>query len=130
MPVPGRGPRAGARHQAPGEHTKEQVDQLYMVQQGRCYYCYAELRHSDTGRPAFHRDHMKSLAYQGSNSILNIVLACAGCNSQKGRQISSTAMARRMSAVLCEADKLALKRIREQVSRWKTKEIQAGRASE
>lgn len=121
--------RAAKESQAPGDHTKEQIEQLYVVQQGRCYYCYSDLRHPDTGRPSFHRDHMRSLTRHGTNSIVNIVLACAGCNSKKNHQTSALAMARRMSAGLSEADKLSLKQMREQVSRWKTKEIQAGRAA-
>lgn len=51
-------------------------------QENRCYYCFNEFKtNSSNLKP--HLDHFVSVANGGSNSILNLVYACARCNQEK-----------------------------------------------
>ncbi|NML28870.1 HNH endonuclease [Zoogloea dura] len=62
--------------------TKDQIDELFSVQEGRCYYCGILLIDAK-GKRKFHKDHYRSLKNGGLHSIDNIVLACASCNIAK-----------------------------------------------
>lgn len=68
--------------EAGGRHTAAQIRELLRLQEGHCYYCFAGLL-TQTGRPSYHRDHFEPVEYGGSDSISNIVLACASCNINK-----------------------------------------------
>lgn len=65
-----------------GSHTQEELAELLVVQEGRCYYCCVEFEVSN-GKPQYHRDHYTSLLHDGSDDIFNLVLACPTCNRDK-----------------------------------------------
>ena len=62
---------------AGGSHTAEQLTDLRQEQQDLCVYCWGPLGESP------HVDHMIPLARGGSDSIDNLVWACAPCNLKK-----------------------------------------------
>lgn len=70
-----------AKKRAGGTHTKQELQDLYELQDGRCCYC---------GVPIFwhikgdvHVDHMTPVSRGGSNTVDNLALACETCNKQK-----------------------------------------------
>ncbi len=72
--------RATARN-AEGRFTVNDIEELFIKQEGLCVYCQVDLR--DLG---FHRDHMIPLVRGGSNEIRNIQLLCPKCNMKKHKQ--------------------------------------------
>jgi len=66
-----RMPEAGGPY-----HSDEEWEVLLEQYNGMCAYCH-------TGE-AEHRDHVVPLKYGGSDSITNILPACADCNLRKG----------------------------------------------
>lgn len=69
---------------AAGTYTKEELQQRYAAQQGRCHWCHQKLgKHART----WHADHVIPLAEGGSNDIGNIVVSCASCNYSKGARM-------------------------------------------
>lgn len=68
-----------------GTVTKFEIEQLYILQEGICYFCGTEIS-IGSKKNAFHADHYNPLAYGGRNDIFNIVLTCQGCNLRKGTQ--------------------------------------------
>lgn len=62
---------------SPGNLTIKGIRRQYDAQQGRCYYCKAEL--SDK----YHVDHFIPLSRGGTNTLDNIVIACPTCNMRK-----------------------------------------------
>ncbi|NTV46871.1 MAG: HNH endonuclease [Chlorobiales bacterium] len=65
-----------------GRYTTREVALLLEVQERSCYYCGSPLV-DENGKSKFHKDHYEPLEGGGSNSISNIVLACASCNVKK-----------------------------------------------
>lgn len=51
----------------------------YLSQNGRCYYCAADLQVTD-----FHLEHKHPLSRGGTNTSDNVVFACPSCNLSKG----------------------------------------------
>lgn len=89
---PGRGHAATQRRRrrrlklAGGSHTRQQVLNLLVVQQGQCALCQLCLS------AGYHRDHIVSVVNGGNNSIANIQLLCPKCNLKSrisDRQVSN-----------------------------------------
>lgn len=78
--------RASREHRArlvasAGRHAKHEVERLFELQEGRCYYCFCQIDLRD--RKSYHKDHFEPIAYGGSNTISNLVLSCPTCNMDK-----------------------------------------------
>ncbi len=69
-----------ARHGAGVEVTKEQIDALYEVFDGKCIYC-GKSEEGELRRHAI--DHVIPLNRGGTSHISNLVLACNQCNASK-----------------------------------------------
>jgi 5-methylcytosine-specific restriction endonuclease McrA len=65
---------------AGGAYKQSDVDRIFKIQNGRCYYCKAELK----AKPAYEVDHIIPLADNGTNWVSNLALTCKKCNSAKG----------------------------------------------
>ncbi len=66
---------------ARGNYTKEEVDNLFVKHEGRCYYCKVN--------KATSIDHVIPISRGGSNYIHNLVPACIPCNSRKKDKLLS-----------------------------------------
>lgn len=73
--VASRAHRAMARD-CIGTHTKEEIYELFRMQNGLCAHCSSELA-------KYHGDHIIPLSKGGSNWIENIQLLCPACNIRK-----------------------------------------------
>jgi len=62
-----------------GSFSKQQVDELFKKQRGKCAWCHVKLTDKN-----LRRDHRKALANGGNNDIKNIELLCDPCNASKG----------------------------------------------
>lgn len=60
------------------EPTEEELDDLWVTQRARCYYCYKVIKDGK-----FHLDHYLPLVLGGTNDIHNRVIACPSCNRRK-----------------------------------------------
>lgn len=69
--------RRARRVGAEGSHTQQEVDSLFVAQEGRCTCCGVDL--DDTK----HLDHIMPLILGGSNSIENLQWLCQFCNNSK-----------------------------------------------
>lgn len=69
------------KHNADGEYSDRDVKRQYIIQQGLCFWCDCELNNK------YHIDHIIPLSRSGNNSIGNIALCCASCNSSKGNKL-------------------------------------------
>ena len=58
---------------------KRERELLFKEQRGKCMYCGKKM-----GLAYFHVDHKSPVARGGSNSISNLQLLCAPCNTRKG----------------------------------------------
>ncbi len=65
-----------------GEHSKEEIDELFRKQDGLCFYCGTPLSKKD-GPSKLHKDHFVAIVNGGINDISNIVLSCRTCNLDK-----------------------------------------------
>jgi 5-methylcytosine-specific restriction endonuclease McrA len=63
--------------QAEGKFTAQDIDALYITQDGRCAYCKIPLGDS------YEVDHCIPLTRGGSNAPENLSLACPSCNRRK-----------------------------------------------
>lgn len=72
--------RKALRRNAVGEHTAEDIQQMYEDQGGLCAYCEIPLLGS------YEVDHMVPLSRNGTNGVENLALACMPCNRSKGAQ--------------------------------------------
>lgn len=68
---------------ADGNHTTQDIEQLYDRQGGLCAYCGVELKHK------YEVDHVIPLSRGGSNNKSNLALACQYCNRSKGSKLLS-----------------------------------------
>lgn len=78
--------RVNARYhstRAKGLHTPAEIAALYEQQQGLCAYCKRDIS------KGYHKDHVIPVSRDGRNTIDNIALACARCNSQKHDKLLS-----------------------------------------
>jgi len=66
-----------------GTFTAKELNELFELQEGFCFYC-GELLYSSLEDRQIHIDHKIPISRDGTNDILNIVLSCARCNLQKG----------------------------------------------
>lgn len=71
--------RRARKANAEGTHTKDEVEQVRVVQGNLCVYCGVSLVHAGT-----HEDHYMPLSKGGSDYIENIQLLCPSCNLSKG----------------------------------------------
>jgi len=69
--------------QASGSCTKRDIEQLFRLQRGLCWYCGRSIQ------SAYHADHRIPLSRGGSNDLSNIVLACPHCNQSKNSKLPS-----------------------------------------
>jgi 5-methylcytosine-specific restriction endonuclease McrA len=68
---------------ADGRYNKNDIETLYLKQNGICAYCDEKLK--DT----FHIDHIIPLSRGGSNWPDNLALSCPRCNLSKGTKLLS-----------------------------------------
>jgi 5-methylcytosine-specific restriction endonuclease McrA len=92
--------------EAEGKHTKRDVENIWIKQNGKCFYCESLLGDNFlTGK--YHLDHRISLSSGGSNWPKNIVLACGKCNLSKGTQdpvLFKSKMKRRRAGLLLKLE--------------------------
>lgn len=69
--------RRAAMRGSSGSFSAADISSLYRLQRGRCACCGVSLKEG------YHRDHKTPLALGGDNSIGNIELLCARCNTRK-----------------------------------------------
>jgi 5-methylcytosine-specific restriction endonuclease McrA len=67
-----------------GSHTLEELENQRKLQKNKCYYCGIDLNIIVN-----HRDHKVPISRGGSNSIKNIVWACAPCNQKKSTKMET-----------------------------------------
>ena len=65
---------------AKGRYLKEDIEAIYILQNGKCFYCKCNLQ----GK--FQKDHITPLSTGGTNWPSNIALACKKCNQKKGNK--------------------------------------------
>lgn len=65
---------------AEGSFTAEDIQNLYVLQWARCYYCTISIEEK------YHIDHMTPITRSGSNWVDNLCLACPRCNLTKHTQ--------------------------------------------
>lgn len=68
------------RRNAPGSHTKEDLEKLFKQQNNCCYWCREELT-------SYHIDHIIPLSKGGSNNPGNLCISCPSCNLKKGAKM-------------------------------------------
>ncbi|MEW8139492.1 MAG: HNH endonuclease signature motif containing protein [Candidatus Thiodiazotropha endolucinida] len=74
--------RRGREREAEGYHTEDQIEAVWGMQDGRCYYCGESIKPPGAEKP-FQKDHIISLYHGGTHWIENIALTCVRCNSLK-----------------------------------------------
>ena len=72
--------RRATRAKSGGRFTADDIESMYRAQKGQCWYCSGQME-------KYHVDHRIPLSRGGSNSIENLVLACAPCNLSKGAKM-------------------------------------------
>lgn len=79
---------------APGEYTQEDIESMYLQQNGLCGYCGIRLFWDIPGD--IHLDHVIPVSKSGSNYPDNLILSCSGCNkSKKDKLVEEWVAARR-----------------------------------
>lgn len=77
--------RVALRRQSEGQHTGQDVQRQIKAQQGKCYWCRAQL--ILVGTKKYHVDHLIPLSRGGSNGPENIVCACQDCNLSRNNKL-------------------------------------------
>lgn len=67
--------------EAEGHHNKADLEVLYKLQAGLCYYCMSPIETS--GQNKYTIDHIVPLTDGGTNWPINIALSCISCNLRK-----------------------------------------------
>lgn len=70
--------RQDRMRQADGEHTAQDIVDIYESQSGLCVYCSADLEET-----SYHIDHIYPISLGGSNWPRNLQLTCPRCNIRK-----------------------------------------------
>lgn len=73
--------------QADGSFSSADIRGLYAEQEGRCFYCGIPIYLELSGD--VHVDHVIPISRGGSNSVDNLVCACASCNLSKKDKLVS-----------------------------------------
>lgn len=68
------------RRNAPGHHSAEDLEQMYVSQEGLCAYCECGLGED------FQLDHMTPIIRGGTNNWDNLALTCRTCNLRKNKR--------------------------------------------
>ncbi len=75
-----------AKHNV-GTHTATELEHLYQLQDGKCFYCDASIIIDQSltrgNKSTGHVDHYIALTNGGMNTIDNLVWACHSCNIRK-----------------------------------------------
>ena len=69
--------RRAMKKNSVGQHTKEDIMNLFMLQKNKCACCRKSIKNE------YHADHIVPLSKGGSNDKYNIQLLCAPCNLRK-----------------------------------------------
>jgi len=70
------------RKHAEGFYIKDDIEKLYYLQAGECYFC-SEVLGGLGEKGAFHIDHLTPISKGGTNWPGNLALTCAFCNKRK-----------------------------------------------
>ncbi|MBX3628172.1 MAG: HNH endonuclease [Rhizobacter sp.] len=73
------------RKHAEGFYTSGDIAALYGLQDGKCYFCDAQLGKLGEKSP-FHIDHLSPISKGGTNWPGNLSLSCPDCNKRKYNQ--------------------------------------------
>lgn len=69
----------------PGTHTSQEIQEQYIRQKGKCYYCHNKLRKGR--KKVYIIEHTFPVSRPGArNDISYLVLACSPCNLKKGNK--------------------------------------------
>ena len=74
-----RNRRARLRN-APGKHTRQEIETLYQEQNGACVYCRVSLEFG------YEVDHIVAVSKGGANDRSNLQLLCGPCNRKKSNR--------------------------------------------
>ena len=105
------------RKKQSGSYTKSQMETLYTVQGGCCYFCATSLI-GENGKNNYHIDHYVPLSFGGRNEISNLVLACPPCNRVKS-DYDADYFLQKLNATLNEDSLKKAKKIRSKVINYK-----------
>lgn len=76
-----RNRRRARKVEAGGNHTTEDIQRQYEVQNGKCWWCQRDVGDD------YHADHLVPLAEGGHNGASNLVISCPSCNLSKGAKM-------------------------------------------
>lgn len=81
--------RQARKRSAEGNHTPDDIRNIYKLQDGHCGYCGITLHNE------YHVDHIEPISRGGSNDSSNLLIACGYCNlSKKDKTIAEWIKAR------------------------------------
>lgn len=69
---------------------KKVVQKLFVMQEGYCAYCSADLRNIE-----YHVEHILPLSYGGSNKLHNLALSCPPCNLTASAKVFTSFLAKK-----------------------------------
>ena len=72
--------RAALKYNADGNHTHQQIKEIFDRQKGHCNYC-------DVLLTKYHVDHIIPLSRNGTNYAANLQILCVTCNTSKGNKM-------------------------------------------
>jgi len=75
--------RSGRMKEASGHYLEQDIDAIFSLQKGLCYYCKKQFMGND-GNIYFEVEHLQPISRGGSNWPSNLALACKSCNQKKG----------------------------------------------
>lgn len=83
------------QRRAGGAYTYQEIQDLKIYQQNKCFYCEINFDKKDK---KYTIDHIIPIKNKGSNNIDNIVLACKSCNCSKQEKEVSSWIKRKFNA--------------------------------